>query len=79
MLTLSSYPLPTGARSLVLVHVPGVDHPYTLLDIPLVDPLPPDADCRVVADRIDHPSDVYGIAAAHMIRSEWAGAPAVPA
>jgi hypothetical protein len=73
-----SYPLPTGPRSLVLVYVDDAEHPFTLLDIPADGPLTPDADCRVVDDRIDDESQAYDIAIEHMHASERLGRPAEP-
>jgi hypothetical protein len=73
-----SYPLTTGNRSLVLIYVDDADHPFTLLDIPADGPLTPDADCRVVDDRIDSESQAYDIAIEHLLASEHLGHPAQP-
>lgn len=78
MRTLITYPLPTGARALVLVAVEHAKHPFVLLDTPAEGPLRPDAECFVVEDRLDDEEVAYNVAVLHMHRSERAGRPAEP-
>ncbi len=78
MRIIMSYPLPTGARSLVLVYVHNADHPFMLLDIPLDGALRPDTDCFVVEDRLDDEWTAYDVGLQHMFRSEHLGRPAEP-
>ena len=76
MRTLITYPLPTGGRALVLVYVQDVEYPFMLLDVPAEGPLDADADCRVIDHRLPTESDAYGVAVAHMVRSQRLGTPA---
>jgi hypothetical protein len=79
MYTFIGYSLATGYRVLVLIYVEDGEFPYTLLDIPLDDPLPGDGDCRVVDHELEDPYEARDIAHDHYVRSKQLGRPAVPA
>lgn len=77
MRTLLAYPLPTGARALVVVDLPDGQQPVALLDVPLAEPLPRDAHCTVVG-LFDDDVHAFGAAVDHMLLSELLGRPAAP-
>jgi hypothetical protein len=78
-----TYPLPTGGRSLVLVHIPDSEHPFALLDVPVDGPLPADGDCRIVDaeldEELDEELDALGAGVEYMRRSVALGCPAAAA
>ena len=79
MLSFMSYELPTGARSLVLVEVPDAERPFSVLDIPLADPLDEESDLRVVGHEIENYFRAREVAHDHYLRSTALGRPADPA
>jgi hypothetical protein len=79
MLSLMSYSLPTGARSLVLVEIADAEHRFTVLDVPLDDSLQRDDDCRVVSHELDDYFQAREVAFDYWRRSDALGRPAVPA
>ncbi|HEX8121215.1 MAG TPA: hypothetical protein VF549_08115 [Solirubrobacteraceae bacterium] len=79
MLSFTTYELPTGARSLVLVEVPDTDRPFAVLDVPLDEPLKPDSDCRVVADGLGDYFEARHVGHRHYVESTRLGRPAVAA
>lgn len=76
MRAILGYPLRTGARSLVLVHVPDAEHPFALIDTPSDEPWTPDGDHFVIDDEIDDEMGAYWTAIDHMQRSKRLGRPA---
>ena len=79
MLSFMTYELPTGWRSLVLVEVPDAEHPFSVLDIPLADPLDEDSDLRVVAHELDDYFEAREVGHDHWLRSTALGRPAAAA
>lgn len=79
MLSFMTYELPTGWRSLVLVEVPDAEHPFSVIDIPLEDPLDEDSDLRVVCHEVDDYFRVRDLAHDYYLRSLGLGRPAAAA
>jgi hypothetical protein len=79
MLSLMTYDLPTGWRSLVLVELPDAEHPFSVLDIPLEEPLDEESDVRVVAHEIDDYFEARRIGHDYWLRSTQLGRPAAAA
>ena len=75
MLSIMSYALPTGWRSLVLVEVPDAERPFSVLDIPLDNPLEAD-DCHVVGHALDDYFHAREAAHRHYRASKRLGRPA---
>lgn len=79
MLSFTTYELPTGWRSLVLVEVPEGEHPFSVIDIPLEHPLREESDVRVVCHEVDDYFRARELAHDYYLRSVALGRPAAAA
>lgn len=75
MFSMMSYDLPTGWRSLMLIEVPGAEHPLAVLDVPFESPLRA-SDWRLAATDLDDYFQARDAAQEYYLRSKELGRPA---